>query len=241
MAGHSKWANIKRKKEANDKAKGYVFAKLARMISLAVHEAGGITNPEANFKLRVVIDKARQMNMPKENIERAIEKGSREDQSMLQEMIYEVFAPHGVLLIVHCTTNNPTRTIHELRSKIESRGGKVGNPGSVIYLFDHLVYVVFNRDQLSESTVLTVAENLQALDIKEEGNKYIFYLAFEHFGTISKALGGLEPKKIGVVYKPKNPISIVGEHEDELARFISAIEEVEDVQEIFTNYMDDLI
>ncbi len=118
MSGHSKWANIKRKKEANDKIKGNVFAKLSRVITLAVIEGGGIGDPQLNNKLRLAIEKAQASNMPKENIKRAIERGLGPQKDQLKEVIYEGFAPYGVSLLILATTDNPNRTLTELRTKL---------------------------------------------------------------------------------------------------------------------------
>src|SRR4051812_30449460 len=121
MSGHSKWANIKRKKEANDKVKGAVFGKLSRLITIAVTEGGGLPDPENNVKLRFAVEKARSENMPKENIQKAIEKGSGPNIQELKEVVYEGFGPGGVALLIVTTTDNSNRTHAEIRNVLERR------------------------------------------------------------------------------------------------------------------------
>lgn len=236
MAGHSKWANIKRKKEANDKVKGYIFAKLSRLITLSVQESGGITNPEANFKLRLAIDKARSYNMPKENIHRAVEKGIKDGQGGLKEVVYEVYAPFGVVIVIQCATDNPTRTVHELRSRIENRGGKIGTQGSALYLFQKCGLIEFQRGQISDEILLTIVDKLKALDIVEEGESTYIYIPFDQFGKISEALKGQEVSLVEVVYRPINAIILQEDNQiKQIQHIIEEIEEFEDVQSVFTN------
>lgn len=135
MAGHSKWAQIKRKKGIKDQEKGAVFTKLSKLISIAVSEGASITDPERNIKLRLAIDKAKAANMPKDTIERAILKGSGPETSTIKEVMYEGFGPEGSGFIVHATTDNSNRTHTEVRTVFEKNGGKMGVPGSLQYLF----------------------------------------------------------------------------------------------------------
>lgn len=135
MSGHSKWSKIKREKQAKDKQKGNIFSKLSRLITLAVIEGGGITDPENNIKLRLAIEKAKNLNLPKENIERAIEKGTGPESQELKEVVYEAFGPEGVSLIILATTDNMNRTLSEIRNVLELHGGKLGTQGSVLHLF----------------------------------------------------------------------------------------------------------
>jgi YebC/PmpR family DNA-binding regulatory protein len=137
MSGHSKWSTIKHKKAANDKVKGSVFTKMAKAITVAVKKGGGIGDPNMNFTLRLAIEKARNVNMPRENIERAIEKGTgKAEGSELAEVIIEGFAPGGVAVIIEAVTDNSNRTIAELRNLMEKHGGRMGEPGSVMYMFE---------------------------------------------------------------------------------------------------------
>jgi len=137
MSGHSKWANIHRKKEANDKVKGSVFTKMAKGITIAVKKGGGIGDPEMNFALRLAVDKAKSVNMPKDNIDRAIAKGmGKGDGNELVELTIEGFGPQGIVFIIEAVTDNRNRTVAELRTLMEKNGGRMGEMGTVSYLFE---------------------------------------------------------------------------------------------------------
>ena len=158
MAGHSKWKQIKHKKAANDQQRAKIFSKISKLITSAVIEGGGFSDPNINVKLRLAIDKAKNANMPKDNIARAIEKGSGPDRVHLKEVLYEGFGPHGVALVVHATTDNSNRTVVEVRSVIEKAGGKLCVQGSVAYLFQvrhnpELEYTPLFNVEITESAV----------------------------------------------------------------------------------------
>jgi YebC/PmpR family DNA-binding regulatory protein len=236
MSGHSKWANIKRKKEANDKVKGTVFAKLARVIIMAVGEGGGIVNPDANFKLRLAVDKAKAANMPKENIQRAIDKGKGPDSARLKEIIYEAFGPHGVAFLIQCTTDNSTRTHNELRSVMEGRGGKMGSQGSVAYLFQKCAVMQFDLSSTKEDAVFAFAEAIQAYDIDEGEGTITVYFPFESFGHSKEALGTLVPTLAEVEYRGLSKIEVASQEEaQKVVDLVDAIEELDDVQRVYTN------
>lgn len=173
MAGHSKWKQIKHKKAANDQQRAKIFSKISKLITSAVIEGGGFSDPNINVKLRLAIDKAKNANMPKDNIARAIEKGSGPDRVHLKEVLYEGFGPHGVALVVHATTDNSNRTVVEVRSVIEKAGGKLGVQGSVSYLFQvchnpELEYTPLFNVEITESAVseqiIKLLEQLEELD-----------------------------------------------------------------------------
>jgi YebC/PmpR family DNA-binding regulatory protein len=237
MSGHSKWANIKNKKAANDKAKSAVFGKVSRMITLAVVEGGGLTNPDANFKLRLAIDKAHAANMPKENIQRAIDKGHGADASQLKEVVYEAFGPHGVAYMILCATDNPTRTHNEVKGIIEKRGGKMGNQGSVNYLFQKCAVMQFDLKTASEETIFNFGEALNAYDIDEQEEIMTVYFPFEHFGKAKAALGTtLHPQRFDVEYRSLSPIQVPSESEAKhVIELAEAIEELADVHTVFSN------
>lgn len=136
MSGHSKWSNIKNKKAANDAVKGSVFTKMAKAITIAVKKGGGIGDPDMNFSLRLAVDKARAVNMPKENIDRAIAKGLGREGDELVELLIEGFGPGGFAVIIEAVTDSTNRTIAEIRSLMEKHGGRMGEVGSVGYMFE---------------------------------------------------------------------------------------------------------
>ncbi len=237
MSGHSKWANIKNKKAANDKAKGTIFAKVTRIITLSVIEGGGITNPDANFKLRLAIDKAHAANMPKENIQRAIEKGHGPDSSKLKEVVYEAFGPHGVAYMILCATDNPTRTHNEVKGIIEKRGGKIGNQGSVGYLFQKCAVMQFDLADSGEDAIFEFGQALEAYDIDEEEGSITVFFPFDHFGKVKAALGdALHPKRFDVEYRAMSKIQVPSEVEAKhVIELAEAIEDVVDVHTVFSN------
>ncbi|NTU46390.1 YebC/PmpR family DNA-binding transcriptional regulator [Candidatus Roizmanbacteria bacterium] len=235
MSGHSKWANIKRKKEVNDKARSNVFAKLARYITLAVVEGGGVTNPDHNVKLRLAVEKARQANMPKENITRSIEKGAGSDSAALKEIRYEAFGPGGSALIILAATDNQNRSFAAIRNVVERHSGKMGGPGSVSYLFEQCGMVIFPKTTNTEDAVLDFADRLKAIDIEEEEEETIVYVPFEDVGKLTTELQGLEVSNTEVVFKPNAYVEVSPEQSEQITNLIEALEEQEDVQNVFTN------
>lgn len=236
MSGHSKWANIKRKKEANDKMKGVAFAKLSRIVTLAVLEGGGVTNPDANFKLRLAIDKARAANMPKDNIARAIEKGHGPNAALLKEIVYEAFGPHGVAMMIQCTTDNTTRTHNEVRSILENRGGKMGSQGSVAYLFQKCSVMQFNLADTLEDDIFTFADSVQAYDIDEGKEVATVFFPFEMFGKAKEKLGALNPSVSEIEYRPLSRVSVNSEEEARKVLDIAeTLEALDDVHTVYTN------
>lgn len=236
MSGHSKWANIKNKKAANDKVKSAIFAKITRIITLAVIEGGGLTNPDANFKLRLAVDKAHAANMPKENIQRAIDKGHGADASLLKEVVYEAFGPYGVAYMILCATDNPTRTHNEVKGILEKRGGKMGNQGSVGYLFQKCAVMQFDLAHASEDDIFTIGQTLQAYDLDEGEGQITVYFPFDQFGKAKTALGALHPTRFDVEYRSLSPVQVPSEVEAKhVIELAEAIEELADVHTVFSN------
>ncbi len=237
MSGHSKWSQIKRKKEIKDKEKGNIFSKLSRLITLAVIEGGGITDPVHNVKLRLAIDKARSSNMPKENIKRAIEKGIGPEKSLLKEIVYEGFGPHGASLMILTTTDNPNRTLSEIRSELEKHGGKLGTSGSVSYLFQRCGVISFPKSQNQEEDVFLFAQNINASDIDEDETSFIVYFPFENLGRVGNFLGSLKATPAEINFKPISLIKIEKEEEaKKIQELIEALEGLDDVQRVFSNF-----
>lgn len=234
MAGHSKWANIKRKKQAQDKVKGNVFAKLSRMITLAVRESGGVGESEKNVNLRLAMELAKRNNMPKDTIDRAIEKGKAENKDGLQAVHYEAFGPGGAALYIVGTTDNPNRTVANIRSILEMSGGKLGQKGSVQYLFIELAQI--SLDQQYKSRILEIAEILDAVDIEEDKNITIFFPVAQ-MNLIHKKNGfGDFYEGPSIVYKPVTTIEITEEYiYTQLLELVGKLEELDDVQHVYMN------
>ncbi|OGK09802.1 hypothetical protein A2767_03455 [Candidatus Roizmanbacteria bacterium RIFCSPHIGHO2_01_FULL_35_10] len=175
MSGHNKWSKIKKGKEIKDKQKSSVFSKLTRIITLAVIEGGGITDPENNIKLRLAIEKAKNLNFPKDNIERAVEKGAGPNSQQLKEIIYEGFGPGGVALIILTATDNANRVLGEIRSALEIHGGKLGRQGSAVHFFkknDWASYEAYSLLEISdENTAKKLLDLIEALENLEDVHK----------------------------------------------------------------------
>lgn len=236
MSGHSKWSNIKRKKEANDKVKGNVFTKLSRLITVAVLEGGGITEPDNNVKLRLAIEKAHASNMPKENIKRAIEKGTGPDKSQIKEVVYEAFAQDGVCLMILTHTDNHNRTLGEIRNILEKSHAKLGNMGSVSYLFLKCGLIVLDKTIVDQNKILELSGQLEALDIVEDEQKFYVYIPYSNLGHIKGILKDIKYDSAEIDFKPQSPIVIEDDNKlEKLALLIERLEALDDVQKVFAN------
>lgn len=237
MSGHSKWANIKRKKQANDQTKGNIFSKISRLITLSILEGNNIADPEHNVHLRLSIEKAKEMNMPKESIQRAIEKALGPNKHFLKEVIYEVFGQGGIMLMIIATTDNSNRTTSEIKNILEKYQAKLGNQGSVSYLFQKCGIVTFNKSEAGESDVFDFAQRIEAFDIDQDKEYYYVYFPFVHLGRIHEYSKGLIKKTAEIDYKPTTMIHVTDEKAvTKLLGLIEALEEHEDVHKVFGNY-----
>lgn len=235
MSGHSKWANIKHKKEVNDKVKGQVFAKLSRLITLAVIEGGSIPDPTNNFKLRFLIEKAKTVNMPKENIERAIERGHGPNKSQLKECIYEAFGPYGVVMIITASSDNPTRTVNTIKSGLEQYQAKLGAQGSVMYLFKKVGAITFDKTSCREDDIFEFAQRCNALDIENNKALYTIYVSFSELGRVKDYIGNLVSTSVDIEYKPESPIILKEEQKAKIHTIIDSLERLDDIHMVFTN------
>lgn len=235
MSGHSKWSKIKRQKEANDKIKGTIFSKLSRLITLAVIEGGGIGEPENNVRLRLAIEKAKSLNMPKENIKRAIENATAADKSSLKEVTYEAFGPGGVAVLILATTDNPNRTLAAVRTTLEKNGGKLAGQGSASYLFRRCGLIIFDKSQINEDKVLNVASKLDALDINQEEEVYLVYFPVENLTKVKSAVSELRPESVETIFKPTSLLTLTEEQGRQLAQITEELENLDDVHEVYSN------
>lgn len=236
MSGHSKWANIKRKKGLLDKQKGKMFGKLTRLITLAVIEGGGMTNSDNNVKLRLAVDKAKQNNVPKENIERAINKGVGPNSQLIKGVLYEAFGPHGVALLIEATTDNHNRTTAEIRNILERHGGKLGNQGSVSYLFQKCAMVILPKIFNKEENVLAFTEKVKAIDIVEDEACYQVFFPNEFLGKVQDYANGLQIESSELISRPLSRVIIKDTVLiDKLNELIEALEELDDVHKVSTN------
>ena len=232
MSGHSKWSNIKNKKAANDAARGSVFTKMAKGITIAVKKGGGVGDPDTNFSLRLAIDKARSVNMPKENIDRAIDKGLGKSGSELAELTIEVIAPDGVMAILEVVTDSRNRSVAEVRTLIEKHGGRMGEPGSVMYLFEHCG-IVHTLENISEDLQLEMID-LGMTDMVSEPSGNTIYTVAESMHNVIKFLHGKGITVGGTIgYRPKTTVELTDSSRVE--SFLDIISDYEDVQEVYVN------
>jgi len=232
MSGHSKWSNIKNKKAANDAAKGSIFTKMAKGITIAVKKGGGVGDPNQNFSLRLAIDKARAVNMPKENIDRAIDKGLGKGGVELAELTIEVFAPEGIMAILEVVTDSRNRTVAEIRTLIEKYGGRMGEPGGVMYLFDHCG-IIHTPDKITDEMELMMID-LGMTDMVNEEDGVTIYTAAESMHSVIKYLHQQGITAGGTIgYRPKVTVELADSSRVEA--FLETISEYEDVQEVYAN------
>lgn len=238
MSGHSKWAQIKRQKGAADIKRGQTFTKIANAITIAVRAGGGVTLPSQNFRLRLAIEKAHTYNMPKENIKRAIERAAGREAGEIEEVVYEGFAPHGVSVIIEAATDNKQRTTSEIKSIFDKGGGTLGQPGSVAYQFQAVGRIVLEKENFVLDDVFLSAADAGAEDVEEGDDGFIVYAKV---GDLSKVSEALSAKRFTVIHtelskRPITPLKI--SESEKLAKiqaFISKIEELDDVQKVYSN------
>ena len=236
MSGHSKWANIKRKKEAEDKKRGQLFSKLSRMITLAVLAGGGMTDPEKNVKLRLAVEKAKEANMPKENILRAIERAKKPEGNTLKEVIYEAFGPEGVGLIIEGSSDNPNRTLTEVKNVLARFGGKLATPGAVSHLFKRCGLIILRKDKVDEEKIFEWGERLSAFDIDQDKEVFYLYFPFENLGKVREVFDSIKPDAVEIDYKPNSLMKIDDKEKVKIILDLTeALESLDDIQKVYFN------
>lgn len=236
MAGHSKWANIKHKKAANDKKRGKLWSKLIREVTVAAKEGGGDIN--ANPRLRLAVDKARAANMPNDTVDRAVKRGAGgEDDSNYDEIRYEGYGPGGVAIIVDCMTDNRNRTASEVRHAFTKHGGNLGTDGSVAYMFNKRGIVSYapgaDEDALMEAALEVGAEDVV---VGDDGSIDVYTTP----ETFSDVLAGLEaaghaPANAEVTFEADTASPLDRDGAEKLLRLVDFLEDLDDVQEVYTN------
>jgi YebC/PmpR family DNA-binding regulatory protein len=238
MSGHSKWATIKRAKGAADLKRGLTFTKLSNAITIAVKRGGGITDPDSNFRLRLASEAARAANMPKENIERAIQRAIAKDAGEMSEVIYEGFAPEGVSVIIEAATDNSMRTTSEIKSIFNKEGGNFGQPGSVAYQFEQKGKIVINKGGKTIDELFEAAVDSGAEDIEEVEDKAVITTAYSDLFSVREKLveKGITPIEAEVIRKPLTPIIISDPTKmEKVVNFLNKIESLDDVQKTYSN------
>jgi YebC/PmpR family DNA-binding regulatory protein len=236
MSGHSHWATIKHKKGAIDAKRGKLFSKLSRAIIIAARHGGG--DPETNLKLRYAIDKARQVSMPKDNIERAIKRGTGEMEGLtFEEVTYEGYGPHGVAILVEVLTDNRNRTSSEVRKIFERSGGKMGSAGCVAYLFERKGVFSVDANSTDEDTLLGIALDAGADDMKRAGSTFDITCDPSVFSHVQEALqkNGVTPTIAEISQVPKAPVDVDAETGRKVIRLMEALDDQDDAQNVYSN------
>ncbi|SNR89219.1 YebC/PmpR family DNA-binding transcriptional regulator [Desulfurobacterium atlanticum] len=237
MAGHSKWANIKHKKAAQDAKRGKIYTKLAREITVAAREGGG--DPEFNPRLRTAIEKAKKFNMPKENIERAIKRGTGEIAGeTYEEVTYEGYGPGGVAIIVKCLTDNRNRTASEVRHAFSKHGGNLGTSGCVSWMFERKGVITVSAEGQDEESVMMVAIDAGAEDFVAEDGTFIIYTQPSDLETVKKALeeAGIKIEEAKLDLIPQTTTRVEGETAQKVLKLLEHLEDLDDVQEVYSNF-----
>ncbi len=236
MSGHSKWSKIKHQKSAEDKKRSKVFSKLSEAISTAVKEGGG-DDPEFNARLKMEIEKAKEANMPKENIQSAIDRGAgRGEYGKTENIVYEGFAPHKVALVIKCNTDNRNRTASEIKYLFDKNNGSLGAPGSSSYLFEEKGILEILKNKNGEEQALELMEmNIEDFELKKE--KIKVYVLPKNLSDIKNKIkeSGFEIKKAGIVLEPKSTITLSEDKYKKVNNFINDLKEHDDVQMVFSN------
>jgi YebC/PmpR family DNA-binding regulatory protein len=238
LSGHSKWSTIKRKKGAADAKRGALFGKLSKAITVAAREGGG--DPEMNPALGLAVHKAKEANMPNDNIQRAIDKGTGAgaDAETIERVTYEGYAPGGVAVMVEVLTDNRNRAAADVRYIFSKNGGKLGTSGSVSYLFERKGVLLVPRNEVDEDELMELALETGAEDVEVMESDYRVVTAPEDFATVRESLkeAGVAFENAEITMQPQNSVDLDAGTAKQTLRLIDALEENDDVQEVYANF-----
>jgi YebC/PmpR family DNA-binding regulatory protein len=236
MSGHSKWSTIKRKKAANDAKRGKMFTRLAREITIAAREGG---DPETNFALRLAVDRARQANMPKDNIERAVKRGTGElkDDVTIEEILYEAYAPNGVALLLEVATDNRNRSLSEIKHALSKGGGNMAEPGAVSWQFEQKGYITIEAEGADYEEVFLVAADAGADDVIDGADLIEVFTPREGLQAVQEALkeAGVEVEEARLEWVPKNDVGLASDDAMKVMGLIEQLEDLDDMQTVYSN------
>ena len=236
MSGHSKWANIKHRKSAQDAKKGKIFTRIGKEITIAAKEGGG--NPDANFRLRTLIDKARNVNMPADNIQRSIKRGTGEVPGVsYEEQVYEGYGPEGVAILVDCVTDNKNRTVSEVRHVFSANSSSMAEAGSVSWMFEKKGVIRINAEGLSEDDLIEQLLDFNIDDVEVEDNMATITVTPKQLEQVKKVLEdtGHTIESAELEFVAKNLIELPADKEKKVFDFLEKIEDLDDVQNVYTN------
>lgn len=239
MSGHSKWSQIKRQKGVADQRRGQAFTKMGNAITIAVKAGGGLADPAANFKLRLAIEKARQANMPKENIQRAIERAKGLEAGKIEEINYEGFGPGGVAILVEAATDNRQRTAQEIKSIFETAGGDLAGPGATAYLFQSVGLISVLKNGKTTDEIMDLVVEAGAQDLEEAGGEILVYTKPEELHRVMEKLlaAQIKVEEAELNFKPLSTVLINSPQEAaKILSLMEKLEENESVQKVFANF-----
>jgi YebC/PmpR family DNA-binding regulatory protein len=237
MAGHNKWKQIKRKKAVTDSRRASSWTKVIREITISAKAGGG--DPNGNPRLRTAIDAAKAVNMPNENIDRAIKKGTGElEGGNIEEVTYEGYGPGGAAVLIEGTTDNPNRTVAEIRHAFARNGGNLGTSNSVGWMFDRKGQIYLDASRLDEDRTLELALEAGAEDFVRDGDQFIVTTGVTDLHAVQDRLRakGIQPDTAELAMVPKNTVKVEGKDAEALIRLVEALEELDDVSKVFSNF-----
>jgi len=237
MSGHSKWATIKHKKAATDAKRGRAFTKVIREITIAARVGGG--DPDSNPRLRTAIAAAKNENMPNDNVERAIQRGTGQlEGEQYEEVTFEGYGPGGVGMLVEVVTSNRNRVVSEIRHLMSKHGGNLAEAGAVGWMFHRKGEVVIPKEQASEDKLMDLVLDAGAEDLRDDGSSWEIITPPEAFEAVRDALGkaGITPASATIAMVPQNYVRLTGAPAQQMLRLVEALEEHDDVQHVFANF-----
>lgn len=237
MSGHSKWKTNKGKKMAADAKKGAAYTKLIKELTIVAREGGG--NPDVNSRLRAVIAKAREANMPQDNVKMAIKRGTGEIPGIIYEAVmYEAYGPAGVAILIEALTDNKNRTTAELRNLMSKRGGNMAGAGSVAWMFTKKGYFLIDKAQAQEDELMTIVLDAGAEDFKSDDKNYEITTSAQDFEKVKQAIEakGIKPQDAEVTMIPSSTIKVAGGEAKQVLGLVEALEEHDDVQQVYANF-----
>lgn len=236
MAGHSKWANIKHRKGAQDAKRAKVFTKVTKEIIVAAKMGGG--DPSMNARLRLALDKARGVNLPKDNIERAIKRGAGgADEGNYEDIYYEGYGNAGVALLIHVLTDNRNRSVSDVRSALNKRGGSMADSGSVSWIFERKGVIMIEASAAKEDVVMDIALENGAEDVQSDSEGFTIITEAGDYETVKNAFDakGIVLLSAEVTMRPKNTVDLDETESDKLMTLVDALEDIDDVQAVYSN------
>jgi len=237
MSGHSKWSSIKHKKGALDAKRGKIFTRLIREITVAAREGGG--DPAMNPRLRKAVSDAKAKNMPNDNIERGIKRGTGELEGVeYEEITYEAYGPGGVAILIETVTDNRNRTVAEIRHLLSKNNANLGESGSVAWMFDRKGYIVVDKEAKSEEELFDIAIEAGADDLKDDESNFEIFTDQDSFEEVRDAVtgAGIEPVIAEISMIPQNLIKLEGSEAQQMLRLYDAIDDHDDVQNVYSNF-----